>query len=108
MAKYDSGGIDSGAAILVFTFVVGSFFDWYFNHPSDTHWWGVGAAFVLLMTNLCVSNTETRVKRIEAKLDAALEKLASDKFDNALETLRGRIRGDLQHEMEMHEIRTGD
>jgi hypothetical protein len=75
MGKYESGGIDSRFAALVFAFVVGSFFDWYFNHPSDAHWLVVGATFILLAIHLSVSNTETRVKRIEAKLDAVLEKL---------------------------------
>jgi len=75
MGKYGSGGLDSRAAALIFAFVVGSFCDWYFNHPSEAHWLGVGAAFILLMTNLSVSSTEDRVKRIEAKLDAVLAKL---------------------------------
>ncbi len=75
MEKYESGGVDSRFAVLVFAFVVGSFFDWYFNHPSTAHWLGVGAAFILLAIHLSVSDTETRVKRIEAKLDAVLAKL---------------------------------
>jgi hypothetical protein len=76
MRKYESeGGFDSRFAALVFAFVVGAFFDWYFNHPSEAHWLGVGAAFILLAIHLSVSNAETRAKRIEAKLDDVLEKL---------------------------------
>jgi hypothetical protein len=48
MGKYESGGIDSPFAALFFAFAIGSFFDWHFNHPSDAHWSGVGAAFILL------------------------------------------------------------
>jgi hypothetical protein len=77
MGKYESEGIDFRLAALIFAFVVGSLWDWFSNHPSEAHWLGVAAAFVLLMTNLSVSNTETSVKRIEAKLDDALEKLES-------------------------------
>ncbi len=62
MRKSEAGGIDSRFAALLFAFVVGAFFDWYFNHPSDTYWLGVGAAFILLAVYLSVSNTETRVK----------------------------------------------
>lgn len=75
MGKYDSDGIDFRFAALVFAFVVGSIWDWFSNHPSTAHWLGVGAAFLLLAIHLSADNTETRVKRIEAKLDAALEKL---------------------------------
>jgi hypothetical protein len=77
MGKYDSGRIDSRFAALVFAFVVGSLWDWFSNHPSNMHWLGVGAAFVLLATHLSADNTETRVKRIEAKLDDALKKIES-------------------------------
>jgi hypothetical protein len=77
MGKYESEGIDFRLAALIFAFVVGSLWDWFSNHPSEAHWLGVAAVFVLLMTNLSVSNTETSVKRIEAKLDDALEKLES-------------------------------
>jgi hypothetical protein len=76
MGKYDSDeGIDFRLAALIFAFVVGALWDGYANHPSEAHWLGVAAAFILLVTNLMVSNTETRVKRIEAKLDVALKKL---------------------------------
>jgi hypothetical protein len=75
MGKYESEGIDFRLAALIFAFAVGSLCDWFTNHPSEAHWYGVAAAFILLVTNLSVSNTETRVKRIEAKLDAVLEKL---------------------------------
>jgi hypothetical protein len=75
MGKYNSEGLDFRFLALAFAFVVGSLWDWFSNHPSEAHWLGVGAAFVLLATNLGVSNTEDRVKRIEAKLDDALDKL---------------------------------
>jgi hypothetical protein len=75
MGKYESEGIDFRLAALIFAFVVGSLWDWFSNRPSEAHWLGVAAAFVLLATSLSVSNTEARVKRIEVKLDAALEKL---------------------------------
>ena len=75
MRKYDSTGTDFRFAVLVFAFVVGSLWDWFSNHPSTAHWLGVGAAFLLLAIHLSADNTEARVKRIEAKLDAALEKL---------------------------------
>lgn len=106
MGKYESEGIDSRLAALIFAFVVGSLWDWFSNHPSEAHWLGVAAAFVLLVTNLMASNTETRVKRIEDKLDAALKKLEDTREEQA--ALRGNIRQDLKHEIEMHEIRTSD
>jgi hypothetical protein len=91
MGKYDSDGIDFRLVALVFAFVVGGIIDWIFNHPSETHWLGVGAAFVLLTISLSVDNTETRAKRIESKLDACLEQL--QKLPQELENLRRRADG---------------
>lgn len=84
MGKYESEGVDFRFVAFAFAFVVGSLWDWYANHPSEAHWLGVAAAFVLLVTNLGVSNTEDRVKRIEAKLDAALEKLENMRSRSAV------------------------
>jgi len=73
--KTENNVFDFRFLALLFAFVVGSLWDWFFNHPSGLHWLGVGAAFILLVTFHYVDNIQTRLVQVEGKLDAILKKL---------------------------------
>ena len=73
--KIDTDIFDHDFVLLLFVFAVGLPLDWYFYHPSEAHWAGVGAAFILLVIYQTVDKTRARMKMVEGKLDAILKKL---------------------------------
>lgn len=77
--KIDDDVFDFRFIALLIAFAVGAPLDWFFNRPSETHWLGVGAAFVLLAILHYVDNTQTRLTRVEGKLEAILRKLNEPK-----------------------------
>ena len=66
---------DPRRALLWFVFVIGGLTDWFFYRPSEAHWVGVGAAFLLLTIYTEVYITQAKLKEVQGKLDAILKKL---------------------------------